>query len=177
MLFRSRAVAAPVIQGTYQRRFPGAPDWKTIAGRDLAIQQVRDFRRTIDYLETRRDIDADKLAYYGVSWGGRMGSIVLAVEPRLRTGILNQAGINPFVHSDINSVHYLPRVTVPVLQFNGRYDADFGYEDSAKPFFEMLATPDADKKHVVEDTGHFVPQQVYIGETLDWLDRYLGPTH
>ncbi len=173
-LKNGRAVALPVLKGTYQRRLPSVPTWTSIAGRDLAIQQVRDLRRAIDYLETRRDIDSGALAYYGLSWGGEMAAIVLAVEPRLKLGILNQAGILSNVHHDFNNVHYLPRVTVPVLQFNGMYDTDFPLESSAMPFFELLATPDSDKKHVVELTGHFVPQPIYIGETLDWLDKYLG---
>jgi hypothetical protein len=31
------------------------------------------------------------------------------------------------------------------------------------------------KKHVVEPTGHFVSPTVVKGETLNWLDSYLGP--
>ncbi len=173
-LKNGRAVIFPILQGMFQRRLPSVPKWTSVAGRDLAIQQVKDMRRAIDYLETRRDIDSDALAYYGISWGGRMGPNVLVVEPRLKVGILNQAGIEPNVHYDISAVHFLPRVTVPVLQFNGRYDADFRYQTQAKPFFDGLGTSDADKKWVVEATGHFVPPPVYIGETLDWLDKYLG---
>jgi len=41
--------------------------------------------------------------------------------------------------------------------------------------FELLGTPAADKKHLFYDTGHFVPRNELIRETLDWLDRYLGP--
>ena len=169
-----RAVAIPVMAGTWQRRRSTVPDWTTIAGKDLSIEQVRDFRRAIDYLESRSDIQADKIGYYGVSWGGRMGPLVLAVEPRIKVAVLNQAGFIPTVHRDTNPVHFLPRVTVPVLQFNGLYDAVFLYETRAKPFFDGLGTPVADKKHVVEPTGHFVSQPVYIGETLNWLDKYLG---
>jgi hypothetical protein len=33
------------------------------------IQQIKDFRRCVDYLETRQDIDGKKFAYYGMSWG------------------------------------------------------------------------------------------------------------
>lgn len=40
--------------------------------------------RTVDYLESRDDIQSDRLAYFGVSWGGRLGAIIPAVEPRLR---------------------------------------------------------------------------------------------
>jgi alpha/beta superfamily hydrolase len=136
---------------------------------------VREFRRVIDYLETRPDIAFENLAYSGFSWGGRVGAILMAVEDRIKVAILNQAGINPDVHPDIDVVHFLPRVSVPVLHFSGRYDTDFRFETASKPFFDRLGTPSDHKKHVVEPTGHFVSQAVVKGETLNWLDKYLGP--
>jgi formylglycine-generating enzyme required for sulfatase activity len=175
ILRNGRAVAFPLLNGTFERRMPKVPDWTTHAGRNLAAKEVREFRRMIDYLETRTDIQADKFAYYGKSWGGRMGAIVLAVEPRIRVAILNQAGINAGDHPDINVAHFLPRVTVPVLHFSGRYDTDFRFESSSRPFFERLGTKEADKRHVVSPTGHFVPRSAATGETLDWLDKYVGP--
>ncbi len=174
-LRNGRAVVYPILVGTYGRRLNPRPAWDTHKGRNLAIEQVRELRRTIDYLETRPDIDLGNLAYYGHSWGGRIGPIVLSVESRLKLGILNQAGINFDVHPDIDVVNFLPRVTTPVLQFNGLYDTDFRFESSAKPFFELIGTPEPDKRHVVEPTGHFVPPSIVKGETLDWLDQYLGP--
>jgi predicted esterase len=129
-------------------------------------------RRSIDYLETRSDIDTKTLAYYGYSWGGNMGPIALTAEPRLKAGILNQAGLPSYErHFDIHPAHYLPRVEQPVLQFNGRYDQVFTYSDSAKPFFDSLGTKQ--KKHVIEPTGHFVRNAIIIGESLAWLDEHL----
>jgi len=173
ILKNGRAVALPVMDGTFERRLPRFPNWGTIAGRDLVIQQIKDMRRSIDYLETRSDIDSEALAFYGWSLGGRLGAIALAVEPRLKVGILNQAGLQHLKMPETSVLNYLPRVTVPVLQFNGRYDTDFRFETSAKPFFDLIRS--ADKRHVVEPTGHFVSQATVIGETLDWLDKYLGP--
>jgi len=175
LLRNGRAVAFPVLEGMFERRMPNWPDWSTHSGRDLTIQEIREFRRVIDYLETRPDIQADNLGYFGISWGGRVGGIVGAVEPRIKTVVLNQAGINAGDHPDINVAHYLPRVSAPVLHFSGLYDTDFQFETSSKPFFERLGTPAADKKHVVEPTGHFVSPAIVKGETLDWLDKYLGP--
>ncbi len=175
LLRNGRAVAFPVLDGMFERRMSGRPDWSTHSGRDLTIREVRELRRVIDYLQTRPDIQADNLGYFGISWGGRVGGIVAAVEPRIKAAVLNQAGINAGDHPDINVAHYLPRVTVPVLHFSGLYDTDFQFETSSKPFFERLGTPAKDKKHVVEPTGHFVPPAVVKGETLDWFDRYLGP--
>jgi len=174
-LRNGRAVAFPIMKGMFEHRVTPPPDWQTHKGRNLAIEEVREFRRTIDYLETRPDIESNNLGYYGVSWGGRMGAIVLAVEPRIKAAVLNQAGINAGDHPDINVVHFLPRVHVPVLHFSGLYDTDFRFESSSKPFFELIGTAVADKKHVVEPTGHFVPPAIVKGETLDWFDKYLGP--
>lgn len=175
LLRNGRAVALPVMKGMYERRVSPRPDWKTHRGRNLAIEEVREFRRVIDYLETRQDIFADNLGYMGHSWGGRMGAIVLAAESRLKVGVLNQAGINADDHRDINVAHFLPRVDTPVLHFSGLYDTDFRFESSSKPFFDRLGTPLEHKKHVVADSGHFVPPPIVKGETLDWLDKYLGP--
>ncbi len=173
ILKNGRAVALPVMDGIFERRLPSYPDWGTIAGRDLVIQQMKDMRRAIDYLQTRSDIDSEALAFYGWSWGGRLGAIALAVEPRLKVGILNQAGLQHLKIPETSVLNYLRRVNVPVLQFNGIYDTDFRFETSAKPFFDRIGS--ADKNHVHGATGHFVPKATMIRETLDWLDKYLGP--
>ena len=174
LLKDGRAVAYPVLAGTFQRRLEEPPSWSTVAGRDLTVQEIKDFRRTIDYLETRPDIDRENLGYFGASWGGRLGALVLAIEPRIKAAVLDQAGFNFQVREEIRSVHYLPRVSQPILQFNGRYDSDFRYDTHAKPYFDLLGTSENDKKWVVEDTGHFVSRPTVIGETLDWFDKYLG---
>jgi len=58
---------------------------------------------------------------------------------------------------------------------NGRLDAVFPLETHARPFFDLLGTPEEHKRLVVTESGHFVPRPTLIRESLDWLDRYLGP--
>lgn len=53
---------------------------------------VKDCSRSIDYLETRPEIDPTRVAYYGVSWGGGLGGIIPAVEKRVKVGVLLVAG-------------------------------------------------------------------------------------
>ena len=53
---------------------------------------AKDMRRGIDYLETRTDVDTEHLAYYGVSWGGAMGGLMPAVEPRIKVSALVRGG-------------------------------------------------------------------------------------
>ena len=67
-------------------------------------------------------------------------------------------------------------MTRPVLMLNGRYDYLFPLDSSQIPMFKLLGAPDADKRHVIYEAGHFpLPRGAMIRETLDWLDRYMGP--
>src|SRR5262245_59065016 len=56
-----------------------------------SAEQVRlivDIRRAVDYLVSRPDVDRNRIAYWGVSYGGAMGALVAGVEPRFKTLIL-----------------------------------------------------------------------------------------
>ena len=44
--------------------------------RDHVIYWSKDLGRSIDYLETRPDLDPQKIGYYGLSWGAAMGPIL-----------------------------------------------------------------------------------------------------
>ena len=145
--------------------------------RDLVVSWVRDAKRTIDYLETRNDIDAGKLAYLGISWGGRMGAIVPAVEPRIKTVILNSGGLaSGTARPEIDQLNYVTRVTQPVLMLNGRFDAIEPVDVAQRPMFEALGTLKDHKKWVVYEDDHVMPahRNEVAREALAWLDRYLG---
>ncbi|GMR14956.1 MAG: hypothetical protein BMS9Abin30_0570 [Gammaproteobacteria bacterium] len=172
-----RAVAYPVYEGTFERHDErklsirqGSP-----ASTEYVIHLVKDFRRTIDYLETREDIDADRLAFYGLSWGAIMGGIIPAVETRPKTAILLAGGLSARGRPESNPLNYVPRITMPLLMLVGRFDTISGSGDSAKPMFDLLGTADDQKMMKVYETDHIPPKSEYIAEILAWLDRYLGP--
>ncbi|MEM2586724.1 MAG: alpha/beta fold hydrolase [Candidatus Bathyarchaeia archaeon] len=58
------------------------------------IQTVIDLRRAVDYLETRPEIDVNKIGYVGGSMGGILGAIFIGVEPRIKAAVLIVAGGN-----------------------------------------------------------------------------------
>jgi eukaryotic-like serine/threonine-protein kinase len=171
-----RAVAFPVYKGTFERGgMTLLPSLGTTAYRDNVIAGINDLRRSIDYLETRPEIDGDSIAFFGHSWGGVNGAVVLAQEPRIRTAImyvgwLLRAPLNP----EVDPVYALPRVRQPVLMLNSEFDGFVPLENPRR-YFELIGTPAKDKKHVITPGGHFVPRDVLIRETLDWLDDHLGP--
>jgi dipeptidyl aminopeptidase/acylaminoacyl peptidase len=122
------------------------------------------------------DIDQDKIGYYGHSWGGRIGGIIPAVEDRLKLSILIIGGNGAArAYPEADVINYLPRIKIPVLMLNGRYDPQFPFETSVKPFFNLIGTPEKDKRLCVYETDHNVPKSELIKETLNWLDKYFGP--
>jgi eukaryotic-like serine/threonine-protein kinase len=171
-----RAAVYPVYKGTFERG--GSVEMRDRVGderREWTIQFIKDVRRTMDYLQSRKDIDHSKIAFYGYSWGARIGSIVGAVEPRLATMILAHGGLPPEGRpTEVDELNFLPRVKLPVLMINGRYDHIFPVESSQKPFFQLLGTKSPDKQYVLFDGGHNAPRNDVIRVVLDWLDRYLG---
>jgi serine/threonine protein kinase/formylglycine-generating enzyme required for sulfatase activity len=180
-----RAVLYPVYKGTYERQITGGRPWpesRPIAYRDWTIQLSKDLGRSIDYLETREDIDNEKIAYYGMSWGTVVGPIMLAVEERIKLGILVVGGFRdwqcPPAAEPADPFNFAPHVKVPVLMINGEHDFIFPFETSLKPMFEFLGTPQEDKAHILYPGGHglmtIFSRQVK-GDVLGWLDRYLGP--
>ena len=167
-----RALAFPVYQNSFERR------GKRGLGPQLWVQQVNDLRRTLDYLSTRADIDTAKFGYYGYSAGGPIAPLFLVLEPRLRVAVLYMSGLEAVRRRlpEVEPVVFLPRVRTPVLMFSGELDDLNPLETSAKPFFKLLGTPDSARKHVIAKGSHFVePRSILIQESLDWLDKYLGP--
>jgi dienelactone hydrolase len=173
-----RAVIFPIYKGTYERGGDLHSDYAaaTSAYKDYVIMWGKDLARSIDYLETRRDIDAGRLAYYGLSWGGGLGAILPAVESRIKANVLYVAGLG-FQHAlpEVDEINYIGHVKQPTLILNGELDFFFPAESSQRPMFELLGTPAAEKKRLVFAGGHSVPRTEMIKESLDWLDRYLGP--
>ena len=175
-----RAALYPVYIGTMERR-DDALDIDTELNSHLntewLVQSVKDFRRCIDYLETRQDINSDKLAYYGMSWGAWLGAIIPAVEERLEASVLLGGSLEGRSRPEADQINYVTRVKTPTLMLNGRYDTPNPYETSIKPMYDLLGTPDEHKELKLYETDHIPPRIEFIKEILAWLDRYLGPVN
>ncbi|MBN2316877.1 MAG: SUMF1/EgtB/PvdO family nonheme iron enzyme, partial [Sedimentisphaerales bacterium] len=183
VITNGRALLFPVYKGTFERRYIERPDLDgtPAAFTEWIIQACKDLRRSLDYLETRPDIDPDRLAYYGMSAGASFGPMVLAVEHRFKAAVLVVGGFPIYLPVDnmpaIDPLNHAPRVRTPVLMINGEGDFFFPLERSQRPMYEALGTPEAHKKHRVYPGGHgllsLFSKQIR-GDVLGWLDRYLG---
>ncbi|NHZ73787.1 MAG: SUMF1/EgtB/PvdO family nonheme iron enzyme [Nitrospirae bacterium] len=175
-----RALVWPAYEGTLERGGGGNRPGGNRARRDLYIHKVNDLQRTLDYLETRDDIDSDKLAYMGLSAGSEYGPLYTGIEKRFQAVALVAGGFDDShmldESAEMNPWNYAPRVTTPTLMINGLSDYGLPVDTAQKPMFDLLGVPPEHKRHVLLEGGH-VPNDLnsVMREILDWYDLYLGP--
>lgn len=143
--------------------------------RDWMCQSIVDLRRGIDYLESRPDIDPERIAVFGGSLGGWIGSILAAVEPRIKTAILSVPATE-FVTAQtppsriINASNFFPHYKdLSLMMVLAKNDVPLR-NARAKEFYDMVQV----KKEMVEyDESHFLDPQKYNKEILEWLKENL----
>lgn len=177
-----RAFAVPVYQEMFERRVTRRPPTTPQLRRDTMVAWYRDLARCLDYLQTRPDIDEDKLGYHGLSGGAGFGVIFMAMETRFKAAALLSGGlywvdyVPAYYAPERDFVHFAPRVRTPVLMQNGKYDFLMPFESSVKRLFGLLGTPPADKTLIGYDSGHSVwLLNEYRKDLFDFFDKYLGP--
>ncbi len=172
ILRSGRALMVPAYKGTLQRGPSTFGRWD----REMLLHWSKDLGRSIDWLETRPEIDTGKIAYFGFSLGAWVGPRLIAVEPRIKVAVLAAGGSSRKTFPEADPWNFASRVRIPVLMVNGRGDFLFPLETSQQPLFRLLGTPESDKKHVTYDGGHDIFGRLEVfKDTQDWLDRCLGP--
>ncbi len=110
-----------------------------------------------------------------------MGSVMIAVEDRVKAGIFLRGGICACQrHPTSDPANFAPGVKIPILMINGTDDSVFPYETAQMPLFNLLGTPEAHKKHIIFPGGHSISweyREQCNKEMVKWLDRYLGPVN
>ncbi len=168
-----RAVLHPVYAGTYERYLR-----KPVSGmsdiRDIVTQSVKDLRRGLDFLESRADFDHDRVAMLGLS--DTLSVIAPAVDERIKATVIQGSGLIDLGRPpETDPFHFAPRVRVPALVLTGRHDP---LQETVRGprLLKLLGAPNGDKRLVFVDSGHSMRRTPeVVKETLDWLDRYLGP--
>jgi dienelactone hydrolase len=55
------------------------------------IQLMKDLQRAVDVLRARANVDDERIAYLGISYGGAMGALFVGIERRLKAAVLEVA--------------------------------------------------------------------------------------
>jgi uncharacterized protein len=186
--------AVIAIDAPFARR-TGSPVRMTKQDREEQIQLMKDLQRAVDVLRAQPNVDDDRIAYYGVSYGGSMGALFAAIERRIKTAVLvvGNGGLvtrstSPADLAFMASLSCATRVAwfremvplepirfiglatpTPLLLQSGRFDTAIPEAD-AKLLHNAAPQP---KKSLWYDAGHNLNQQALF-DSHDWLVEKIG---
>ena len=83
--------------------------------------RVYDVMRTIDYIETRADLDRRRVGCMGISGGGTCTTFASALEPRIRTALIS-GYLNTFRESIGSLSHCIDNYVPGILKWAEMYD-------------------------------------------------------
>jgi len=174
-----RAVLAVVLKGMLERGFePGfqVPAPNSVRFRDLMVHHATELRLGVDYIETRGDVDPDKISYVGVSFGAGSRLAFSAVDDRYKAVVYLGGGIDERIKPNLpeaDNINFAPYVSVPKILINGRVDEEHPWFTRGLPLWNLLTEPK--ELVLIDGAGHIVPLEARIPAINDFLDRTLGP--
>jgi len=164
--------------------------------REEHIELIVDLRRAVDLLSAREDVDPQRIAYHGISYGGMVGGLLAGVEDRLLAYVLIVADgglVEHYTGPDdadgplrelapadreqwlalmeaLESLYFVGHAApAALLMQSGRED-------------ELVPAPDAERLHAAAsapktvmwyDSGHALPAEAEC-DAVAWLAGHLG---
>jgi uncharacterized protein len=173
-----------------------APPYLTITDQDRAeqIQVIKDLQRAVDVLRSRPNVDDDRIAYVGFSWGGATGALFVGIERRLKAAALvvghggqvsHATGPEGFKYisglpcarrvawmramAPIEPIRFVGNANVPLLLQNGRFD-EFVPAYEAEELHAAAPQPKTIRWY---EAGHSLGLQAQI-HRHEWLNGQIG---
>jgi dienelactone hydrolase len=193
-LYAQHGAVVIAIDAPWNRR--AAPPYLTITAQDRAeqIQVVKDLQRAVDVLRSRPNVDDDRIAYVGFSWGGATGALFVGIERRLKAAALVVGHGGQVSHATgpeghklianvpcarrvawiramapIEPIRFVGHANVPLLLQNGRFDELVpGYEAE-----ELHAAAPQPKEVRWYDAGHNLSPTAAL-DRHRWLHEKIG---
>lgn len=138
--------------------------------REMVVQSTIEYRRAIDYLDTRGDIDTARIGMIGYSMGGLMTFYLTGVEPRIKVSV---ACVTPTVKDNLSVTAPQNFATViddrPFLMLMGRTDQFYTVQEGQ----QLYTLIDSQTKDLIfYDSGHRLPKE-YTKKALNWFQTHL----
>ena len=138
--------------------------------RDLMVQTTIDYRRSIDYLETRSEIDATKIGAIGSSMGAMMTFFLTGVEPRVKVAVAKATPNIQRKYSANSAYNFAAAIkTQPFLMLMGKDDPWSGVKGS-KQMFDLVSS--STKELIFYESGHQLPEE-WKEQATNWVKKYL----
>ncbi len=164
---------------------------------EIYSQAVVDLRRGLDLLLARPDVDSQRIAYIGHSFGAQWGAILAAVDRRMKTAVLvggTPTAADVWLNDDPDTIEFVKTKREQVekyLEANRSLDA-INYISGAAPIpllfqfarFEQNFSQEAMERYIRAasepktvkwyDTGHDLNDVQALLDRAAWLERQIG---
>jgi cephalosporin-C deacetylase-like acetyl esterase len=165
--------------------------------RDTMIMAVVALRRAVDVLEARDDVDANRIAVVGHSFGAMMSAVAASIDPRFKAAVFEAGLLGMSIHigtslhpwaqgvrkqlgaqlahyleviSVVDAAHYIGDApTIPKLFQSAWYDPGVPHDDASK-FYEAATGPKELKWY---DTAHDIDDIAAIADRARFLAKAL----
>jgi dienelactone hydrolase len=182
MAFGCRRDPINARQGLSRKACEPAAGGALLLGETMVGWRVWDVMRTIDYIASRPELDANRVGCVGISGGGTATLFAAALEPRIRAAMVS-GYLNTFRDSVGSLAHCIDNYVPGILNWGEMYDVagliaprplfvESGEKDNIFP----IAASVESFKQVREIYGVFqatdrVEQEVFPGEHSFWGKR------
>jgi len=137
---------------------------------DIYIQTVRDYRRGIDYLESRPDIDAKRIGLLGYSMGGTHTHLLMGTEKRIKVAVAVATPAERSKWSPIAPQNFLRGIGErPFMAIIGNRD-ELCPVAHARGRHALMTGPNF--KPVIIDGEHKLPS-TWVPEAIEWIKSHL----
>jgi len=92
-----------------------------LLGETMVAWRVYDVMRTIDWIETRDELDSNRVGCMGISGGGTITTFASALEPRIKAALIS-GYLNTFRDSIFSISHCIDNYVPGILQWCEMYD-------------------------------------------------------
>ena len=151
---------------------PSAPDRVNYFNfTEIAVQTVKDYRRALDYLATRGDVDMRRIGLLGYSMGGMDSIYLLACEPRIKMAVTCVPPMRSLDYGPVAPVDYTWGVKgKTILMLMGEKDGFYTVPEMNATYAAYFESPNS--KLIWYHHDHKLTE-VYIKDALNWVKAKL----
>lgn len=182
--YARRGALVVAIDAAFARRDPQAPLSFTPRDSIEQVQTLVDYRRLVDLLVRRPDVDSARIAFLGVSYGAAVGGALAGIEPRIAAFVLAVGDLGIVSHFVAADGTWMPPLSEMPPDVAARWaramhpvsgTALFPKADGSRLFLQNNRDDQAVLPHVAAAFHRAAPQ----GTTIKWYPggHRLGPEH
>lgn len=136
----------------------------------MVIESTKDYRRAIDYLSGRSEIDTSRIGVIGVSMGTIISLPLAAVDDRVRVIVLVVPVPFPYRYALAPQNYARAVKDRPLLMLSATQDRWYRPEQ-AQALFDLIDSKT--KKLVWYESGHTTLPAEFVQESIGWITKHL----